>query len=467
MTISSTTSLNQYTASSGQTVFPYTFKVFAEGDLKVIVADTNGTETTQTLNSDYTVSGVGNANGGNITFTTGVTLNYTVTITRNEPLTQEIDYVEGDDFPADSHEEGLDRSAIRDQYLYNQTLRSIKFTEGSDVSAISTELALGEFKGKLLAFDATTGEPEGIDYAALTSNVTLNRESVTGDGTADYTLSFTPDSETTIQVFIEGIFIDNDRYTLSSNVITFNDTVDTGDRIDIVEIGNALEVTVPVAHITTARVQDDAITFDKMQNISTSKVLGRTTASSGSIEELSFIDDDTMATASATNIASAESVKAYVDTEVAAHGVVQQVSNIDGAVATGTTVIPADDTIPQNTEGDEYYTLAITPTSATNKLVIEVSIQLASSSGGVGCAALFQDSTASAIACGSDYFSSTGRIQQIVFRHIMTAGTTSATTFKVRAGASNAGTTTINGAGGSRLFGGVLRSGITITEIKA
>src|SRR5574341_1372572 len=42
-----------------------------------------------------------------------------------------------------------------------------------------------------------------------------------------------------------------------------------------------------------------------------------------------------------------------------------------GAVATGTTVAVHDDSIPQNTEGDQYMSQAITPTSAINRLMIE------------------------------------------------------------------------------------------------
>ncbi len=43
-----------------------------------------------------------------------------------------------------------------------------------------------------------------------------------------------------------------------------------------------------------------------------------------------------------------------------------------GTVATGTTVIPADNTIPQITEGVEFMTLAFTPKIATSRLEIEV-----------------------------------------------------------------------------------------------
>ena len=47
----------------------------------------------------------------------------------------------------------------------------------------------------------------------------------------------------------------------------------------------------------------------------------------------------------------------------------------------------------------------------------------------------------------------------------MTAGTASETTFKVRVGFNASGTTTFNGAGGSRRLGGNFSSSITITEI--
>lgn len=147
----------------------------------------------------------------------------------------------------------------------------------------------------------------------------------------------------------------------------------------------------------------------------------------------------------------------------------QTASTITGAVATGTTLIPADDTIPQNTEGDQYMTLAITPKSATSKLIIDVVVMCAASGTAPQAltAALFQDSTAGALAVGWALESDAGQPTSIVFRHVMTSGTTSATTFKVRAGAQNAGTFTFNGVGGSRFYGGVLASSIVIREVNS
>lgn len=148
--------------------------------------------------------------------------------------------------------------------------------------------------------------------------------------------------------------------------------------------------------------------------------------------------------------------------------VVQVVNSQTGAVATGTTVLPYDDTIPQNTEGDQYMSLAITPTSATNKLRIDVTAVVSHSiTNQFLAAALFQDSTANALACCPMFQPNAAGPVTIKFSHYMTAGTTSATTFKVRCGGQSAGTTTFNGASGSRIYGGVLASSITITEVKA
>lgn len=153
-----------------------------------------------------------------------------------------------------------------------------------------------------------------------------------------------------------------------------------------------------------------------------------------------------------------------------AGSVVQVVSTQSGSMTTGTTVLPWDDTVPQNTEGDQVMSLAITPKSATNKLKIDVVVHFSNNTSGANrvTAALFQDSTASALAAGCHDKNSNENdlIHEICFSHYMTSGTTSSTTFKVRLGASAASTTTFNGEAGARFLGGVMASSITITEIK-
>jgi hypothetical protein len=153
--------------------------------------------------------------------------------------------------------------------------------------------------------------------------------------------------------------------------------------------------------------------------------------------------------------------------QVAAGAIVQGTYSNTNAVATGTTVMVRDDTIPQNTEGDQYMSLAITPKSATNILVIEAIFEGASSVNTDIIVALFQDSTANALAATIHRnVTSNGQVT-IPLRYSMVAGTTSSTTFKIRAGGTNAGTTTFNGNAAARIFGGITQSTMNIWEYKA
>jgi hypothetical protein len=180
-----------------------------------------------------------------------------------------------------------------------------------------------------------------------------------------------------------------------------------------------------------------------------------------------FLINDSAASNAMKKVKSSTLATTYTFTPTAANAlagsVVQVVSYQTGAVATGTTVMPNDDTIPQNTEGDQYMSLAITPTSATNKLKIDVVFNWENANVQHGIA-LFQDSTAGALAAIQAY-NSGGACNATHFTHYMTSGTTSSTTFKVRAGGAS-GTLTFNGVSSARKLGGTMVSSITITEIK-
>ena len=98
--------------SSGGTVFAYTFKIYDESHIKVIVADSDGQNpSTKLLNTDYTVDGVKSASGGNVTFTASVTAGKKVILILDAPLKQESDLTSADRLPAETLEETLDRLA--------------------------------------------------------------------------------------------------------------------------------------------------------------------------------------------------------------------------------------------------------------------------------------------------------------------------------------------------------------------
>lgn len=136
------------------------------------------------------------------------------------------------------------------------------------------------------------------------------------------------------------------------------------------------------------------------------------------------------------------------------------------AVDTTTTVMPADDTIPQNDEGAEFLTVSITPESATSVLRVTAELCLSPSTSTNLVTALFRDSGADAIAADIAR-ANTGNPRRVFVTTEVVAGSTDETTFKVRAGMADAGTLTLNGIDGSRVLGGVLISSLTVTEFKA
>ncbi len=156
MTISSTTVKNSYSGNGTLDTFNYTFKIFANTDLEVIIRDATATETVKTLTTHYTVTGAGSASGGTIVFTSGniPSSTETVVIRRAVPQTQAIDYIANDPFPAESHEEGLDRAMMAVQQLQEEVTRSIKLSRTNTMN--STEFAVGssDRAGKIFGFDS-------------------------------------------------------------------------------------------------------------------------------------------------------------------------------------------------------------------------------------------------------------------------------------------------------------------------
>jgi hypothetical protein len=157
MTVSSTTVKNSYSGDGSNDTFVYGFKIFASSDLQVIIRSATGTETTKTLTTDYTVTGVGTASGGNVVFeaTAIPTATETVVLIRNVPQTQAIDYIANDPFPAETHEEGLDRATMTIQQMQEEVTRSIKLSRTNTMTSTEFAVAAADRANKILAFDST------------------------------------------------------------------------------------------------------------------------------------------------------------------------------------------------------------------------------------------------------------------------------------------------------------------------
>ena len=188
MTISSTTVRNSYSGDGSTTTFSYTFKIFQDSDIQVIIRSANGTETTKTITTHYTVTGAGNSGGGSVIFTSGniPTSTQTVVLRRNIPQTQAIDYIANDPFPAESHEEGLDRATMAIQQLQEEVTRSLKLSKTNTMTSTEFTVGASARANKILAFD-TNGELSvtqelGTNRGSWSAGVTYNARDIVKDG---------------------------------------------------------------------------------------------------------------------------------------------------------------------------------------------------------------------------------------------------------------------------------------------
>lgn len=147
-------------------------------------------------------------------------------------------------------------------------------------------------------------------------------------------------------------------------------------------------------------------------------------------------------------------------------GDVLQVQRTDnGAVVTGTSVVPLDDTIPQFSEGTQLMNKSITCSSAANVVSVISQANLSYSTNVQVTMSMFQDTTSDALCTCSQNVEASNHCIVLGLLYFGKVGTVSSTTYRVRAGGASAGTLTFNGSGGSRNFGGIMNSYLEIREI--
>lgn len=155
MTVSSSTNKVSYSGNGTLTAFAYTFKVFDEDDLTVILRASDGTETVQTITTHYTVSGVGDAGGGNVTFVTAPATGVTVVIVREPSTVQGLDLVANDPFPAGSLEDALDKIVFITQKHEEQLSRTITASRSNTLTTNEFTDSASDRANKVMAFDGS------------------------------------------------------------------------------------------------------------------------------------------------------------------------------------------------------------------------------------------------------------------------------------------------------------------------
>ncbi len=131
-------------------------------------------------------------------------------------------------------------------------------------------------------------------------------------------------------------------------------------------------------------------------------------------------------------------------------------------------LIPFDNSIPQNTEGQATgLTASITPTDAANIITAHALVNVSATTVNNAMATLVKDSDSNTVAVGWCQIPAANAVGQISLYYKFVAGGTSAITFTVNIGTSLNGVITLNGQNSGALFGGAMNSTLLLKEIVA
>ena len=227
MTVADNTSRNQYTATSGQTVFAYTFEIVDKGDIVVLQ---NGTTLSEGTN--YTVSGVGAENGGNITLTVGATAGDILTLYRDMPYARTQNYTNSGDFLASEVNSDFDNLWLAGEQTNRSFSQSIR-KPITDSDSISMELPEAASRtNSFLTFDST-GAVSVESLSTGTGPTVIGRQQFTGDGTTTvFTLAATSSSAAAV-IYIDGVYQEQETYTVVGTTLTFTEAPPTNASIEV------------------------------------------------------------------------------------------------------------------------------------------------------------------------------------------------------------------------------------------
>ena len=298
MTVSTTIIKNFHNGNGSATNFAYQFRILQDTDLLVIIrTNSTGAETTKTLSTHYTVAGAGDASGGSITFTAGniPASGETVVIRRNVPQTQAIDYIANDPFPAETHEEGLDRGTMVAQQVAEESDRSIKLSRTNTMN--STEFTVGatDRANKILAFDSA-GE------------ISVTQELGTFKGS---------DATTTTAAYVQRDIIKSTTAAQLNNVyICVADSV-VGDLLTDTDHFELLVDAVSAATSATNAAASEAAAASSATDAQTAQTAAELAETNAETAETNAETAETNAATSETNAAASETAAAASETNAA------------------------------------------------------------------------------------------------------------------------------------------------------
>lgn len=290
MAVATTASKAQFNGSGTTGPFTFNFRFYNNSEITVIKTSSTGVDTTLAETTNYTLTGSNSYAGGSVSLLVALAVGELLTIYRTIPLTQPTDLRNQGAFFAETHEDAFDRLTMVTQQLQEQVDRSVKVGVTSDVTP-----------------DEYLADAEAAAAAAQAAQASAELAETNAEAA---------------QAAAEA----------AASVLT------DGDKGDITVSGSG----------SAWEINNDAVTFAKMQNMTTARLLGRTTASSGDVEEISVGAGLTL-TAGSLTAQSSPSVRQTVYS-----GPVDSSGHAAFGGSTGGTTVTAAGTLKINAAGGDY-----------------------------------------------------------------------------------------------------------------
>jgi hypothetical protein len=162
MTISNQTArTGPYNGNGSTTVFAYDFRILDQSHIVVTLKNAANVETVQTLTTNYTVSGVGAATGGNITMVIAPASGQQLTFSRAVPQTQEVDLANRGGVQPEVLEAAYDKLTQLSQDKVELLSRVPRFPVSSALTDVELPLTLVAANTALIVNAAGTGYTNG------------------------------------------------------------------------------------------------------------------------------------------------------------------------------------------------------------------------------------------------------------------------------------------------------------------
>ena len=217
MTLAAATTRDDYVATSGQTVFPYTFTALVDSDVDVLK---NGIALTLGAGNDYTISGIGTGSG-NVTLNVGAASGDKIAIYLDMPIARTTNYQNSGAFLALDVNGDMNKAYLAMQQITTDMQAAIRRPE-ADPATIGMELPVAADRAqKLLAFDINGAVK--VEPYLNNETVILNVQDEVGDGvTTTYSLLTSVNSPNLLQIAIDGLLQEVSSYSVSGGNLIFS-----------------------------------------------------------------------------------------------------------------------------------------------------------------------------------------------------------------------------------------------------